>query len=194
MCVASHTDLLLATSAAITGSVESIIGSDPYVIDVLCSRLSSIFRSHGAIFLRSPCLRPRDQNIDLHSVNRPAEVINDQGYVLLMREDLTANFARAIARCGLSANNVKRFDIDTVYHESDAGGQPNARLEASFDISSDTFNRRTLMEAEIILVLCRVMSILSPARIVEAPQLSLQSPVWFLRLSHTQLSDCESKR
>jgi len=42
-------------------------------------------------------------------------------YVLLMREDLTVNFARAIARCGLAANNVKRYDIDTVYNESDAG-------------------------------------------------------------------------
>ena len=162
------------------------------MVDALCSRLSSIFRSHGASCLRPPCLRPLDQNIDLYSVNRPAEVINDLGYVLLMRENLTANFARAVARCGLSANNVKRFDIDTVYQKSDAGGQPKQVFEASFDITSDTFNGRTLMEAEIILVLCRVMSILSPARIVEAPQIVLQSPVWFLRLSHTQLSEGES--
>lgn len=26
-----------------------------------------------------------------------------------------------MARCGLAANNVKRYDIDTVYNESDAG-------------------------------------------------------------------------
>jgi hypothetical protein len=136
-------------------------------------------------------------------------------YVLLMREDLTVNFARAIARCGLAANNVKRYDIDTVYNESDAGwvegffylisiieitnitrfqsGQPTESLEAAFDIIQDTFNiEPELMEAEAMLVICRVMGLLSPkhdTRIIEVPPIILKSPIWFLRLSHTRLSD-----
>lgn len=109
-----------ATSAAVSGSFEAILGSDPHMIDAICSKLCSIFRSHGAIRLSPPCLRPRDQIIDVSS-SKSAELINDQGYVLTLREDLTVNFARAISRCGLAANNVKRYDIDKVYHESDAG-------------------------------------------------------------------------
>ncbi len=111
--------VIVATFVAVNGSFGSTLGSDPYMIDVICSRLRSIFESHGATRLQPPFLRPRDQHVD--SVNGPAEVINDQGYVLMIREDLTVNFARSIARCGLAANNVKRYDIDKVYHESDAG-------------------------------------------------------------------------
>jgi histidyl-tRNA synthetase len=90
------------------------------MIDVVCSRLRSIFESHGATRLQPPFLRPRD-HVDFNSLNGPAQVINDRGFVLTIREDLTVNFARAIARCGLAANNVKRYDIDKVFHESDAG-------------------------------------------------------------------------
>eukprot|EP00804_Cyclotella_cryptica_P012302 CCRYP_019997-RB/>CCRYP_019997-RB protein AED:0.07 eAED:0.07 QI:234/0.93/0.94/1/0.87/0.82/17/67/1724 len=183
----------LATSAAVTGSFETILGSDPHMVDMLCSKMSSIFRSHGAVRLRPPCLRPRDQSMDFNSVNGPAEFLNDQGYVLLMREDLTVNFARAIARCGSAANNIKRYDIDTVYHESDAGGQPNESLEAAFDIIQDTYNTKPeLMEAEAMLIICRVMGLLSPkydTRIIEVPPIIFKSPIWFLRLSHSRLSD-----
>lgn len=113
---------VVATSVAIAGSYVSILGSDPQAVDMICSKLSTIFQSHGAVRLSPPCLRPRDQYLDTNNlVNGPAEVINDQGYVLLMRENLTVNFARAIARCGLASNNVKRYDIDKVFRESDAG-------------------------------------------------------------------------
>lgn len=164
-------------------------------MDIICTKMSSIFQSHGATRLSPPCLRPRDQNIDTNLVNGPAEFINDQGYVLLMREDLTVNFARAIARCGLAANNVKRYDIDKVFHESAAGGQPNESIEASFDIVSDASNVN-LMKAETILVLCRVMALLTPLErtTIEAPPITLQSPIWFLRLNHTRLSDGEDRK
>ena len=111
---------VIASCAAVSGSFESILGSDPHIVDSFTLRLSSIFKSHGATRLCASPLRPRDNQIDSNSTLRPAEIINDQGFVLLLREDLTTNFARAIARCGLTANNLKRFDIDTVYHESDA--------------------------------------------------------------------------
>ena len=114
---------VVATSVGICGSYASILGSDPQMSDVISSKLSKIFQSHGAVRLSPPCLRPRDQNyLDTNKpVNAPAELINDQGCVLLMRENLTTNFARAVARCGLASNNLKRYDIDKVFRESDAG-------------------------------------------------------------------------
>lgn len=82
---------------------------------------------------------------------------------------------------------------DTGTHtKSDISGQPNETLEASFDVTtSSTTHAKTLVEAEIILVLCRVMALLKPHEKVriEVPPLVLQSPVWFLRLSHTHLSN-----
>jgi hypothetical protein len=184
-----------ATSAAVTGSKDVFLGFDPRVMDSLCSKLETIFLSHGAIRLRSPLLRPRDSTdfVD-SSLNRPAEVLNARGSVLLLQEDLTVNFARAVSRGGVASSNVKRYDVNTVYHESDAGGHPNESLEATFDIIQDEANAKAeYLEAETILVLCRVMSLLAPptddARIIQFPPIVLRSPIWFLRLSHTRLAD-----
>lgn len=70
-------------------------------------------------------------------------------------------------------------------------GQPSESLEASFDIIQDTSNAKPeLLEAEAIFSLCRVMGLLKQdARTVEVARVVLKSPVWFLRLSHTRLSD-----
>lgn len=64
-------------------------------------------------------------------------------------------------------------------------------MEASFDIISDVHSAKAFIQAEAILVLCRVMAILIPEerRTIEVPPIMLQSPIWFLRLSHTRLSE-----
>jgi len=102
------------------------------------------------------------------------------------------NFARAVSRGGALTSNLKRYDINKVFIESDAGLHPKEMLEASFDIIQDENTAKSeFLEAETILVLCRVMSLLAPKeeRIYEFPPIALKSPIWFLRLTHTRLSD-----
>ena len=127
--VATILAMRAATSAAVT-SVDGILGFDVRIVESICSKLASIFQSQGAVQLQSPLLRPRDSTDFTQSLNGPAEVLNGRGSVLLLQEDLTVTFARAISRGGVSTNNIKRFDIGKVYHESDAGG-------VSFPLCSD---------------------------------------------------------
>jgi hypothetical protein len=65
-------------------------------------------------------------------------------------------------------------------------------LEASFDIVQDASAvNQPFLEAEALLVLCRVIKILAPLqeRNFNLPPIVLRSPVWFLRLSSSRLSD-----
>jgi len=65
-------------------------------------------------------------------------------------------------------------------------------LEASFDIVQDTLAvNQPFLEAEALLVLCRVIKILAPLeeRSFSLPPFVLHAPVWFLRLSSSRLSD-----
>jgi hypothetical protein len=69
---------------------------------------------------------------------------------------------------------------------------PLEMLEASFDIVQDASSvNQPFLEAEALLVLCRVIKILAPVeeRSFNLPPIVLRSPVWFLRLSHSRLSD-----
>lgn len=79
-----------AMSAAVEGSIDGVHGADPRVIEAVCSRLTSIFESHGAVHLRAPSLRPRPNTNLTSNVTGPAEVVNTRGNVLLLQEDLTA--------------------------------------------------------------------------------------------------------
>lgn len=161
-----------ATSAAVTGSFESILGSDPHLVETICSKLGVSCVSWHHIKCKTwnpPSIKPEHFCISLVHIpfarccsssstfletarpiyrfssskwtrwaNKRSRVryLHDEikiyvnfllifqcpkSYVLLLKEDLTINFARQIARCGLAANNIKRYDIGTVYHESDAG-------------------------------------------------------------------------
>jgi hypothetical protein len=79
-----------ATSAAVTGSLDGVHGADPRVVDSICTRLTTIFQSHGAVRLRSPLLRPRPNSVSAGTVGGPAEVMDSRGSVLLLPEDLTS--------------------------------------------------------------------------------------------------------
>lgn len=183
-----------ASAAAVEGSADGILGADPRVVEALCRKLQDIFQSHGAMRLQGPLLRPKesDSNDPIASLNKPVEVLSSRGSVLNLREDLTVNFARAISRGGSATSNLKRFDINKVFIESDAGLHPNSLLEASFDIVAEGNTAKSeWIEAESILVLCRVMSLLAPKEekiidIDEYPPVVLKSPVWFIRLTHTR--------
>ncbi|KAL7532970.1 hypothetical protein ACHAXR_004963, partial [Thalassiosira sp. AJA248-18] len=214
-----------ASTAAVDGSVDGILGADPRLVETLCDKLCDIFRSHGAVRLQGPLLRPRDSNDPIVSLNKPVELLSRRGSVMNLREDLTINFARAVSRGGSSTSNLKRFDINKAFIESDADLHPKEMLMASFDIIQDEYtaksgtcltrrsvsmangaqigviaarshlltlpsslsHKKEFVEAELMLVLCRVMSLLTPKedKIYEFPPIVVKSPVWYLKLTHT---------
>lgn len=182
-----------ASSAALEGNSNGILGANPRVVEGLCQKLGDIFQSHGAVRIQGPLVRPRDLNNSVLLHNRPVELLARRGSVLHLREDLMVNFARAVSRGGSSTNNLKRYDINKVFTESDAGLHPKEMLEASFDIIQDeSVAISEFLEAETLLVLCRVMSLLTPVEeelTYEIAPTAMRSPVWMLRLTHTRLSD-----
>lgn len=147
----------------VTGSADGIHGSDPRVVEMICATLASKFEEHGAVRLRSPLMRPRPESRPGGAgVGGPAEVINSRGTVLLLPEDLTASFARAVGRGGSATSHLKRYDIGRVYHKSFVGGHPREALEASFDIvNEDSGANGAHLEAEALMVVCQVVSAVS---------------------------------
>ena len=127
--VAAITALSSATAAAVTGA-DGIIGPDPRVVEYVCSKLRTIFQSHGAVHLPSPLLKPRDALDLIATLNEPAQVLNNRGSALVLKQDLTVNFARSISRGGAATNNIKRYEIGKCFLESDAGGHPKGEANA----------------------------------------------------------------
>lgn len=176
-----------ASSAAIEGCAYGALGADPRVVEGLSRKLCDIFYSHGAVRLQGPLLRPTDPNDVDTSLNKPVDLLTRRGSVLRVREDLCIPFARSLSRGGSSTTNLKRFDINKIFSESDAGLHPKESLEASFDIIQDENSAISVyLEAETILVLCQAMSLLA-SRLNDSAV--LKSPTWALKLTHTRLSD-----
>jgi len=179
-----------ATSAAITGTLDGVHGSDPTVIEEICSRVTDIFKDHGAVLLKSPLLRPRPATAHSVAVGGPAELMDQRGNVLLLPEDLCAPFARAVGRGGSASSNIKRYDIDRVHHKSIVGGHPREALEASFDIVMDnpqTSGRQ--IEAESLFAASQVLAVISSVDGSSSLPFGSKSPLWYLRLTHTRLAD-----
>lgn len=177
-----------ATAAAVTGSLDGVLGADPGVVEAVSERLKGLFQMHGAVHLRSPLLRPRAALATNAAVGGPAELMNARGAVLLLPEDLTGSFARSLGRGGSATSHLKRYDIDRVFHKSMVGGHPRESLEASFDIVHEDHAKGLRIEAETIMVACQVMGLLPPPN--ESPfPFAIRSQMWCLRLNHTRVAD-----
>lgn len=96
-----------------------------------------------------------------------------------------------MGRGGTATANIKRYDIGRVYHKSLVGGHPRESLEASFDIAHENQSIDSVhIEAECILVLCKALTIVAPNRNEKIANPALDnSPIWYLRLSHTRLTE-----
>ena len=168
-----------ATSAAITGALDGVHGADPLVVERISHRLKSIFSSQGAVRLRSPLLRPsKFASESSATIGGPAEFLSTRGSCVILPEDLTAPFARAVGRGGTASSRLKRYDIGRVFHRSIIGGHPRETLEASFDIVQEDMTRTHLIEAETIFVACRAIALL--------PETCSN---WIIRINHTRLTD-----
>jgi len=57
-------------------------------------------------------------------------VMDEKGQILVMGEDLTASFARAISRAGSAAANLKRYSIAKTFQKATLSGlHPREQLE-----------------------------------------------------------------
>jgi len=185
-----------ATSAAIEGNLDGVLGADPHLVESVKMYLTEIFKSHGAVCLKSPLLRPRPNTKAAAKaiIGGPAVLMNQRGSILLLPEDLTAPFARAVGRGGSATSNIKRYDIGTVYHKSTVDGHPKETLEATFDIIQDDPRiRGQQLEAELLLTVCQVLNLFPITRNASTTTMSfpldLKAPFWYIRLTHTRLAD-----
>jgi hypothetical protein len=83
-----------ASSSAITGAMDGVLGADPLVVETICKRLAAIFEGHGAVRLNSPLLRPRPSYAFETANGGPTELLNSRGAVVILPEDLTAPFGK----------------------------------------------------------------------------------------------------
>lgn len=86
-----------ASSAAVTGALDGVHGSDPQIVERISHHLKTIFRMHGAVRLRSPLLRPnRFASETNSSIGGPAEFLSKRGFCVILPEDLTAPFGTSL--------------------------------------------------------------------------------------------------
>ncbi|KAL7563280.1 hypothetical protein ACA910_016641 [Epithemia clementina (nom. ined.)] len=180
-----------ATAAAVTGALDGVLGADPSVVENVCSSLKQIFRNHGAVQLKTPLLRPRENPpTQISGGAGPVELLNSRGVVLTLPHDLTSPLARSVGRGGSATANLKRFDIDRIYQKSATGGHPRESLEASFDIIQEDHRKAIEIQAETIFVVQQVvtLTLLHSKNRGKLP-FGAESPLWFCRIGHTRLAE-----
>jgi histidyl-tRNA synthetase len=183
--------MMAASSAAIEGNLDFILGKDPRLVVAIEKKLESIFSLHGGVRLEPPLLRPshHQTNDQLASALGPVELIVRRGTRVVLPEALHIPFARAVARGGLGASSLKRYSFSNVFHNGVSGGQPRENREASFDIvQHDSSISGTYLEAETLLVVAQSMMIVQQ-KTARSLKDDATIPVWYLKLTNTRLSD-----
>ncbi|ORZ07124.1 kinase-like domain-containing protein [Absidia repens] len=127
--------------------------------DRIRDQMAKVFRRHGAIDVSVPLLIPKN---DLYEWNwkSPVYVMDSQGALNQLPFDQTVPFARYISR-KKGFPELKRFTFEPVYRENPSGGQPEAVLEADFDI----VHRETALmvpDAEVLKVVEEILEELPP--------------------------------
>ncbi len=115
------------------------------------SRLSSIFRRHGAVEIQRPLFFPRSNYYSSNVV----QLLDSSGTLLQLPYDLTLPNARVIAR--QPPSSTKTYTFGNVYRETFTGGSPKEFGEVHFDLVSDDSLDMALKEAEVIKVMDEVI-------------------------------------
>ena len=152
---------------------------DPFshiFFDHIREQMTKVFHRHGAIDVSAPLLIPKN---DLYEWNwkNPVYVMDSQGSLNQLPYDQTVPFARFIAR-QKGFPELKRFTFDKVYRENQSGGQPEAVLEADFDI---VHKETALMvpDAEVLKVVEEVLEELPPYK----------NGRFYFMINHTGITD-----
>lgn len=183
--------MVAASSAAVEGSYDFVLGKDPRITVAIERRIETVFIAHGGVRLEPPLLRP-SHNQAINPVGTglgPAEMLTRRGTRVLLPEALHISFARAVARGGQGASSLKRYVFSNIYHDGVSGGQPRENREASFDIVHDDPGiNGTYLEAEVLLVVSQLMKAVEPKTPTQLPN-GPKAPLWYLKLTNTRLSD-----
>ncbi|KAI8816832.1 kinase-like domain-containing protein [Fimicolochytrium jonesii] len=119
----------------------------------------NVFARHGAVNIRAPLLIPKG---DLHAaggVKKVVELVDSTGCIVQLPFDLTAPFARLIARVSQDLTlPLKRYVIDNVYRSNTVGGQPRTILECDFDIITSNLGNMC-PDAEVIKVVYEMLEL-----------------------------------
>ncbi|KAI8373908.1 kinase-like domain-containing protein [Blakeslea trispora] len=148
----------------------------PIFFDCIREQMSKVFRRHGAMDISSPLLIPKN---DLYEWNwkTPVYLMDSQGSLNQLPYDQTVPFARYIAR-QKGVPELKRFTFDKVYRENPSGGQPEAVLEADFDIVHKE-TAPMVPDAEVLKVVEEVLEELPPYK----------NGGFYFMINHTGITD-----
>jgi translation initiation factor 2-alpha kinase 4 len=152
---------------------------DPFsriFFDSIREQMTKVFRRHGAIDVSAPLLIPKN---DLYEWNwkNPVYLMDSQGSLNQLPYDQTVPFARYIAR-QKGFPELKRFTFDKVYRENQSGGQPEAVLEADFDIVHKE-TAPMVPDAEVLKVVEEVLEELPPYK----------NGGFYFMINHTGITD-----
>ncbi|KAI8137092.1 kinase-like domain-containing protein [Fennellomyces sp. T-0311] len=144
------------------GLQQSETAFDPFshiFYERIREQMSKVFRRHGAIDISPPLLIPKNSLYEWNSKN-PVYLMDPQGSLNQLPFDQTVPFARFVSR-KKGFPQLKRYTFEKVYRESPSGGQPEAVLEADFDI---VHKETALMvpDAEVLKVVEEVLEELPP--------------------------------
>jgi serine/threonine protein kinase/histidyl-tRNA synthetase len=150
-----------AAGAKEVGKMSGSAGGGPSIaaIATVCDTLRTIFESHGAVPLAPPSLRPKPNRELLKPIfaKHAVQLMDETGNLVVLPMDLTAPFARFVARRGVS--ELKRYQIGKIFWRTAPDTHPREMLEADFDIvTSSSLTAPEAIEAEAILVAARVMA------------------------------------
>eukprot|EP01083_Nonionella_stella_P024982 68803_1 len=134
----------------------------PYGLQMnVFERLSSIFRSHGAIEIDTPLLTPKLSNF---GHKNDVTLMDGSGTIVSLPFTLGTPFARYIAQNGIIG--IRRYCISRVYRQSAAGCQPKQLFEANLDFhcpSKGNKEMAAVLGAELISVVQNVISVFARA-------------------------------
>ncbi|TPX61382.1 hypothetical protein SpCBS45565_g07286 [Spizellomyces sp. 'palustris'] len=119
-----------------------------------------VFQRHGAMDVPSPLLMPKSDLYDASSLKKPVDLLDSSGNIVHLPYDLTAPFARLVARVSQNIGMLplKRYCIDHVYRCNTVGGQPRSVLECDFDIITPNLGNMS-PDAEVIKVVFEIMEV-----------------------------------
>jgi translation initiation factor 2-alpha kinase 4 len=133
-------------------SVQTIKANDVLLHNLVKSRLTEVFRGHGAVEVQRQLLLPWS---DHYANNNVVKLFDPSGTLVQLPYDLTLPYARSIGRGAPFLE--KTFTIGTVYRDSVTGGAPSSNGEADFDILSYDTLDLALKEAEVLKVVDEII-------------------------------------
>ncbi|MED6235220.1 Eukaryotic translation initiation factor 2 alpha kinase 4 [Ataeniobius toweri] len=135
--------------------------------------ITRIFRKHGAVYLHTPLLLPRNRK--LYDGSELACFMDHSGMLVTLPYDLRMAFARFVARNNIT--QLKRFCIERVFRPRKLDrAHPRELLECAFDIITPVTNS-LLPDAETIYTISEIVQ--------EFP--ALQERNYNIYLNHTSL-------